>query len=150
MNNKQLVTETLKRYGKLVAQTVQENAETLTGTELNAEDMFIPDFKTVVAKGNLLNKKVGLVCKTSAGRVVRLLQRYDSDVYKEEPEAYPALWGFVWSTDPAKAKPFIVISTAPYGVGECCTENGKIYKSKIEMNVFAPSVRPDDWEEVNV
>ena len=97
----------------------------MTGTELNAEDMYIPDFKSAVAKMNMLERPVGFVCKSTAGRVVKLLQRYDSTIYAEEPETYASLWGFVWSTDPKKAKPFIAMSTSPYNIGDCCTENGK-------------------------
>lgn len=34
--------ETIKHMARLAAQAVQEQAETMTGTELNAEDRFIP------------------------------------------------------------------------------------------------------------
>ena len=37
--------ETIKHMAKLAAQAVQEKADTMTGTELNAEDRFIPDFR---------------------------------------------------------------------------------------------------------
>lgn len=150
MTNKEYVLETLKRSGKATAQAVQSKAETMTGTELNAEDMYIPDFKIAVAKMNMLNRPVGFVCKSTAGRVVKLLQRYDSSAYTDEPEAYASLWGFVWSTDPKKAKPFIAMSTSPYNIGDCCTENGKTYKSRISSNVYAPSAYPKGWEEVIV
>lgn len=150
MTNKEYVLETLKRSGKATAQAVQSKAETMTGTELNAEDMYIPDFKIAVAKMNMLNRPVGFVCKSTAGRVVKLLQRYDSSIYTDEPEAYASLWGFVWSTDPKKAKPFVAMSTSPYNIGDCCTENGKIYKSLTSSNVYAPSAYPQGWEEVIV
>ncbi len=150
MTNKEYVLETLKRSGKATAQAVQSKAETMTGTELNAEDMYIPDFKSAVAKMNMLERPVGFVCKSTAGRVVKLLQRYDSTIYVEEPEAYASLWGFVWSTDPKKAKPFIAMSTSPYNIGDCCTENSKTYKSLISSNVYAPSAYPQGWEEVIV
>ena len=62
--------ETIKHMARLAAQTVQEQAETMTGTELNAEDRFIPDFQTACEKENMLNRPVGFVCKSTAGRVV--------------------------------------------------------------------------------
>lgn len=148
MTNREYVLETLKRSGKATAQAVQSKAETMTGTELNAEDMYIPDFKIAVTKMNMLNRPVGFVCKSTAGRVVKLSQRYDSSIYTDEPEAYASLWGFVWSTDPKKAKPFVAMSTSPYNIGDCCTENGKIYKSLMPSNVYAPSAYPKGWEEV--
>ena len=144
--------ETIKHMAKLAAQAVQANAENMTGTELNAEDKYIPEFKAAVAKKNMLERKAGqkdgFVCKSSAGRVVRLIQNYDSSIYTQEPEELPAQFGFVWSKDPKKALPFIALSTSPYNTGDCCTETGIVYRSLIENNVHAPSAYPQGWEKV--
>lgn len=142
--------ETIKHMAKLAAQAVQANAENMTGTELNAEDKYIPEFKMAVAKMNMLQRPIGFVCKSSAGRVVKLLQVYDSNIYTSEPEELPAQWGFVWSDDPAKAKPFIALSTSPYMKGNCCIENDKVYRSKNDNNVHSPSAYPAGWELVEV
>ena len=146
MTNKELVLETLKRSGKLIAKSIQEKASEMTGTELNAETDYIPSFAAACAKMNMLERPVGFICRSSAGRVVKLLQKYDSYIYKEEPESLPAQWGFVWSDDPAHALPFVAISTSPYMIGNCCSENGSVYRSKIDNNVHAPSAYPDGWE----
>lgn len=152
MTNKEFVLETMKRSGKLAAQSVQEKSADMTGTELNGEEMYIPEFKAAVAKKNMLERKAGLtdgfVCKSSAGRVVRLIQNYDSSIFTQEPEELPAQFGFVWSDDPAHAKPFIALSTSPYMKGNCCTENGNIFRSKENNNVHAPSAYPQGWEQV--
>lgn len=140
--------ETIKHMAELAAQTVQTKAATMTGTELNAEDTFIPDFQAAKEKMNMLQRPVGFVCKSSAGRVVKLLQVYDSTIYTAEPEDLPAQWGFVWSKDPAKAKPFVAISTSPYNKDECCTDGGKVYRSKIDNNVWKPTEYPQGWQEV--
>lgn len=142
--------ETIKHMAKLAAQAVQANAENMTGTELNAEDKYIPEFKMVVAKMNMLDRPIGFVCKSSAGRVVKLLQNYNSDIYMGEPEDLPAQWGFVWSDDPAKAKPFIALSTSPYMKNNCCIEDGKVYRSTMDNNVHSPSAYPAGWELVEV
>ena len=146
MTNAELICDTLRRMGKTIAQSVQEKAETLTGTELNAESEYIPDFKATCAKMNMLERPVGFVCKSSAGRVVKLLQNYDSTVYTAEPEELPAQWGFVWSDDPAHALPFVAISTSPFMKGNCCTEDGVVYRSTIDNNVWKPSEYPQGWE----
>lgn len=147
MTNKEYVLETMKRSGKLAAQAVQEKSGTMTGTELNAEDGYIPEFQAAKAKMNMLQRPVGFVCKSSEGRVVRLLQVYDSDVYPGEPESLLAQWGFVWSTDPAKAKPFIALSTSPYSKGECCLNTaGEAVRSTIDNNVWSPDTNPEFWE----
>ena len=150
MMNKELVMETLKKMGKTVAATIQEKSPDMTGTELYQEGNFIPSFVAACAKMNMLERKAGLtdgfVCKSSAGRVVRLIQNYDSTIYTQEPEELPAQFGFVWSNDPKHALPFVAISTSPYNTGNCCTEDGVAYRSKIDGNVWAPSAHPDGWE----
>lgn len=138
--------------GRLAAQEVQEKAGAMTGTELNAVDDRIPWFAEAVKRQNMLTRPAGqengFVCRSSAGRVVRLIQSYDSNTYTAEPEELPAQWRFVWSTDPAKALPFIALSTSPYATGDCCTENGNTYRSKIDNNTHAPSEYPLGWEQV--
>ena len=148
MTSKERVLKREYDRGRMAALEVQERAPGMTGTELNAVDDRIPRFTVAVAKQNMLNRKPGFVCKSSAGRVVKLLQPYDSTIYTQEPEELPALWGFVWSQDPAKALPFVAISTSPYMTGDCCTENGGTYRSKIDNNVYAPSAYPQGWEKV--
>ena len=136
--------------GKADAADLQGRSSTMTGTQLYAEEDKIPDFLAAKAVMNMLQRPVGFVCRSSAGRVVKLLQVYDSNTYSGEPETLPAQWGFKWSTDPAKALPFIALSTSPYGKGECCTEGGKVYRSTIDNNVWAPSAYPQGWEEVSI
>lgn len=152
MTNMEYVLNTLRRFGTVAAQNLQDRSPEMDGTQLYAEEDYIPSFTAAVAKQNMLTRKAGLtdgfVCKSSAGRVVRLIQNYDSTIYTQEPEELPAQWGFVWSTDPAKALPFIAISTSPYGKDTCCTENGKIYRSTIDNNVWAPSAYPDGWTDI--
>lgn len=148
MTNKELVLETMRKAGRLLAQKVQEGASAMTGTELNAEANYIPDFKAACEKMNMLHRPVGFICKSSAGRVVRLLQNYDSTIFTAEPEELPAQWGFVWSDDQAHALPFIALSTSPYMKGNVCSENDVVYRSKLDNNVWAPSAYPEGWEAV--
>lgn len=148
MTSKERVLKREYDRGRTAAQEVQERSQNMTGTELYAVDDRIPQFKAAAAKQNMLQRPVGFVCKSSAGRVVKLLQPYDSSIYTAEPEELSAQWGFVWSDDPAKALPFVAISTSPYNKGNCCTENGGTYRSKIDNNVCAPSAYPDGWENV--
>lgn len=153
MTSKERVLAREREAGKIVgcadAVELQENAAAMTGTELNAETDKIPGFKSSCAKKNMIARPSGFVCKSTAGRVVRLIQPYDSDIYTSEPEDLHAQWGFVWSDDPAHAQPFVAISTSPYMTGNCCTENGRTYRSKRDNNVHAPSAWPDGWELVN-
>lgn len=153
MIDNQIVVEKVKEAGKVAAEAIQLKAETMTGTELYEKEDFIPKFKDAIAKKNMLERKAGqtdgFICKSSAGRVVRLIQNYDSTVYTGEPEELPAQWGFVWSNEPAYAKPFVAISTSPYMTGNCCIEDEVIYKSVIDNNVWKPSEYSQGWEIVN-
>ena len=138
----------VRAMARAYAGQVQEKAGTMSGTELYAEKTYIPEFAAAREAKNMLEREAGFVCRSSAGRVVRLIQPYDSGVYTGEPETLPAQWGFKWSTEPGDALPFVAIATSPYGIGDCCTENDKTWRSKIVGNVYAPSEYPAGWEEV--
>lgn len=138
----------IRQLARVSAKELQSRSGDMTGTQLYAEKTYIPDFSAAREKTNMLERAAGFVCRSSAGRVVKLLQPYDSDIYPDEPEGLPAQWGFKWSTEPADALPFVEIATSPYGKGECCTEDGKTYRSTIDNNVWAPSAYPAGWVEV--
>ena len=150
MINKDYVIDAMYARGREFALKVQKEASILTGTELNDKDDYIPLFTESVKVKNMLNRDVGFICRSSAGRVVKLLQVYNSDIYTNEPEELPAQWGFVWSQNPEKAKPFIALSTSPYNKGDCCIDpnDNYIYKSLIDNNVFSPADYPAGWEKV--
>lgn len=148
MTSREFVIDSMRRWGKTAAEALQIKAPEMTGTELNTEEKYIPGFRAACAHKNMKERSAGFICKSSAGRVVKLLQPYDSTVYIAEPEDFPSLWGFVWSNDPAHALPFVAISTSPYMKGNCCTENGKVYRSLNDNNVHSPSAWPAGWEAV--
>lgn len=145
MTSKEFVLSTMRKYGKATAQVLQEKAPNMTGTELYEEEAFLPDFNP---ERQYLNFKAGYVCKSKAGRVVVLIQPYDSTIYTQEPEELTAQWGFKWSTDPKKARPFVASATSPYNTGECCTDDGVTYRSKMDNNVYRPKDYPQGWEVV--
>ena len=101
---------------------------------------------------NMLERKAGqqdgFVCRSTAGRVVRLTQNYDSNTYPQEPEELPAQWRFVWSTDPTKALPFIELATSPYNIGDCCTYDGHVWRSGQDNNTWAPGTVGVKWDDL--
>ena len=144
--------EIMYEAGRMQALDLQERSSNLTGTQLNAEDEKIPDFREAVRKKNMLERTAGqedgFVCKSSAGRVVRLIQNYDSDIHTGEPEELKAQFRFVWSQDPGKATPFIASSTSYYNKGDCCLNAaGQPRRSTIDVNTFDPDVSPKFWED---
>lgn len=150
--SKQIYFDAMKEKGKLDAADFQTRSAEMTGTEMYAEEEKVPSFKAAVALKNMLERKAGqtdgFVCKSSAGRVVRLIQNYDSTVYTAEPEELSAQWRFVWSTDPRKALPFISLATSPYATGDCCTYEGHVWRSGQDNNTWAPGTVNIDWEDL--
>lgn len=146
--DKEFVLQTMRDTGLSQAQRIQAEAPDMTGTELYAEEQYIPDFQAAVTAKNMLERTAGFVFRSPAGRLVKLIQPYDSTIYPQEPEELEAQWGFYWSADPAKALPFVALSTSPYGEGDCCTEGGHVYRSTMKNNVWAPSEYPQGWEDL--
>ena len=147
-SDKEFVLDAMQRIGKTIAQNIQSRAAEMTGTELYAEEDYIPDFQAASALKNMLERAAGFVCRSTAGRVVKLLQPYDSSIYPGEPETLPAQWGFVWSNDPKKARDFISLSTSPYMENNCAIDAGYVWRSKIDNNVWAPSSYEQGWEKL--
>ena len=94
----QIYFDAMKAKGLVDAADLQERSSSLDGTALYAEEDKIPDFAEAVKVRNMLERKAGqkdgFVCRSTAGRVVRLLQVYDREIYLQEPEELPAQWGF--------------------------------------------------------
>ena len=145
MTDKELVLTTMRKYGKAVAENLQERVPEMNGTEIIAEEEFLPDFDPA---RKYLNYPAGYVCKSALGNAVKLIQPYDSTIYTQQPEELSAQWGFYWSTDPKKAKPFVAISTSPYMTGDCCTNNGHVWKSGQDNNVWEPGTVGVNWEDL--
>lgn len=150
--SKQIYFDAMKEKGKLDATDFQTRSAEMTGTEMYAEEEKVPSFKAAVALKNMLERKAGqtdgFVCKSTAGRVVRLIQNYDSTVHTAEPEELPSQWRFVWSTDPTKALPFISLATSPYATGDCCTYEGHVWRSGQDNNTWAPGTVNIAWDDL--
>ena len=151
-DSKEMILTVMQAQGKADAEKLQEKAGEMTNMELYAERYKMPAFRKVLEKTNMLQLKAGqkdgFVCVSSAGTVCRLLQNYDSAIFTGEPEKLPAQWGRVWSDDPAEAKEFTADANSPYHKGNCCMENGQVFRSKMDGNVHPPSAYPDGWEPV--
>lgn len=144
-DNKAFVLDTMRRFGESAARDLQARAPEMTGTEIYGESGFLPAFN---AAKQYLNYKAGYVCRSAAGRAVRLIQPYDSTIYTQQPEELPAQWGFYWSQNPADALPFVALATSPYNTGDCCTYEGHIWRSGQDGNVWAPGSVGVQWDDL--
>lgn len=145
VENKTFVLDTMRKIGRTAAANLQERAPNMSGTEIIAEESFLPNFD---AARQYLNYKAGYVCLTVAGNAVKLVQPYDSTIFTGQPEELPAQWGFYWSTDPLKAKPFLSLATSPYMTGDCCTYEGHVWRSGQDGNTWAPGSVGVKWDDL--
>lgn len=144
-DSKAFVLDTMRKFGESAARDLQSRAPEMTGTEIYGESGFLPAFN---AAKQYLNYQAGYVCRSAAGRAVRLIQPYDSTIYTQQPEELPAQWGFYWSQNPADALPFVAIATSPYNTGDCCTYEGHVWRSGQDGNVWAPGSVGVQWDDL--
>ncbi len=150
MESKTYVLGKMREIGLQAAESLQKAAPDLDGTAIINREDDIPDFNP--DKHQYLNWKSGGVVRDD-GRVWQLIQPYDSNIYKDHPKDMRAQWSLCHTKDPAKAKPFVPAQgdSGMYMKGECCiAEDGNVYRSKIDNNVWPPTGYPDGWEEVEI
>lgn len=147
-DSKEFVLNHMKEIGKEAVAAMQAEAPELDGTAIIDRESDIPDFDP---SKQYLNWKTGSVVR-DGGQVWKLIQPYDSTIYTDTPDKMRAQWGLCHTKDPAKAKPYIAPlgQSGTYMIGECCTVEEVIYRSKIDNNVWNPPEYPDGWEVVEV
>lgn len=64
------------------------------------------------------------------------------------PVNLPAIYSIKHTTDPKRAKPYIAPNgtSGVYMKGDCAVENGGVYRSKYDNNVWTPSGYAEGWE----
>ena len=148
MDSKDFVLASMRNLGRQEVEKLQSEAPELDDTAIIDKEEYIPDFDP--EKQQFLNWKAGTVVRDN-GQVWKLLQPYDSTAYKDSPEKLRVLWGLCHTKDPKKAKPYVPSygTSGMYMEGECCIEDGCVYVSKVNNNVFSPSEYPSNWELYN-
>lgn len=141
------LTEIFYNLGKYDAQVLRDEAATLTGTQIIAREMSIPNFD---ATKDYSAWPVGApVC--DEGQVWLLIQPYNAANHVGTPATLRALWGLAHTKDPAKAKVWV----APYGTSgmymkdECYKdEDGNVWKALQDNVVHDAAALPTAWEKV--
>ena len=81
MSEQTLYKEAMYAKGLADAADLQSRAPEMDGTALYAEEEKIPDFQAARQAKNMLQRAAGFICRSTAGRVMKLIQPYDSDIY---------------------------------------------------------------------
>lgn len=150
MESKEYVLEKMRDIGLAAAESFQAAAPELDGTAIIDREDDIPDFDP--DKHQYLNWTKDS-CVRDEGQVWQLIQPYDSTINKDHPNNIRAHWSLCHTKDPAKAKPYVPAqgTSGMYMTGECYkSENGKVFRSKVDNNVWTAEEYPDYWEEVEL
>lgn len=69
------------------------------------------------------------------------------DTAGNTPDADPTLWEDIDYRDGYRVIPSVITAGTAFGLDELGWWGGKLYKSKLEANVYTPEQYPDGWEE---
>ena len=136
----------MRIFAKQNAQHLKEQGESMSGTEIIDQELFVPEWKPANYQ------TVGAPVKFD-GQVYKVLQAHDSSQTPDwTPAATPALWSICHATDPAKAKPWLEPqgTSGMYQLGECYrADDGMVYRQIYDGdNVYDAEAMPDRWEAV--
>ena len=142
------LAEAMRIFSKQNAQHLKEQGESMSGTEIIDQELFVPDWKPANYQ------TVGAPVRYE-GQVYKVLQVHDSTSNPDwTPAATPALWSVCHTTDPAKAKPWLEPqgTSGMYQLGECYrADDGMVYRQIYDGgNVYDAAATPDRWETVEV
>ena len=79
------------------------------------------------------------------------LKRSAVDIWDREennPENAPTLWEDVAYRDGFRIIPDVITATLAFAECECGWWGDKLYRSKVNGNVYTPEQYPDNWEQV--
>lgn len=136
----------MKEKGADDATALRAKANTMTGTQIIAAEIAVPDFD---AQKDYSACPVGTPV-ADEGQVWTLIQPYNAANYSGRPSTLRALWGLCHTTDPAKAKPWVDAygTSGMYMKNECYkAADGKVYRCKQDNCVYDAAALPSAWEE---
>ena len=151
MTNQELILGVMRAQGKADALDLRARAPELDGTALIDEENKIPVFD---GSKDYTSWKVGSPVRELVDgewQVFTLLQPHNASHYPgSTPSNTPALWSIRHTKGPKRAKPWLAPNgtSGLYELDECATENGHVYQSIIDNNVWPPSGYPDGWTDL--
>ena len=129
----------------LSAQAISGKAD---GTALIAAEDRIPTWRPRSYNGT--DTPVGKPYKWQ-GQVYTLWQQHDAAGQADwSPDKAVSLWNICHTTDPTLAKVYV----APQGSrglwqgGECCVQNGHVWKNLTDNHAYGPHEVPSGWEDL--
>lgn len=72
------------------------------------------------------------------------------DTAENNPDNAPTLWEDIAYRDGFRIIPEVITATLAFSEGECGWWGDKLYRSKVNGNVYTPAVYPANWETVDM
>lgn len=151
MTNKELVLNVHRDMGRNDALNLAKRANSMTPTQVIEEETKVPMF---VWGTDYSKCPVGSPIAQIVGGEVQIFKMITPVNTAHYPNITPnterSLYGLCHTTNPKKAKPFVepLGTSGLYTEGECCTENGHVWRNLYPDNAYRPSVLPERWEDL--
>lgn len=145
------ILEQIQQMAKGQALYLRLRAPEMTGTEIIAEEEYIPMWSI---EKDYTNVVVGAPVQYE-GQVYTLLQPHNASHYPDTtPATLPALWRVKHTTDPYKAKPWVKPTSTSdmYLKDECMIWNDNSIKKCIldAGTIYSPDEYAQAWEDVEI
>lgn len=144
MDSKAYVLDAMRSTGESKARALRESAKSMTGTEIIAQEDYVPDWRS---DGDYTAAPVGTPVR-DAGQVYTLIQPHNASYYPgTSPASLAALWRVRHTTDPAAAKPWAQPTSTSdmYLAGECMIwTDGLVYRCQSDT-VYSPAEYGAAW-----
>lgn len=144
-----MITNTLEQIKQMArdqALYLRKRAPEMTGTEIIAEEEYIPEWNN---ERDYTNVVIGAPVQYE-GQVYTLLQPHNASYYPNTtPVTLPALWRVKHTTDPLKAKPWVKPTSTSdmYLKDECMIFEDKVYKC-LRDTIYSPVEYNANWEHI--
>lgn len=142
-----ILEDIFRSLGRSDALVLREQAPELTQTEVIDREIAIPNFDH---EKDYSSFPAGAPV-ADEGQVWLLITPHNASYYEGRPSTLRALWSLAHTKNPERAKAWVdpLGTSGMYMKDEVYKdENGKIWKSKVDNNVYKATDLPSSWEEV--
>lgn len=144
MTSKERVLQRERDRGRAAALNLASRAPDLDGTAIIAEQNHVPvwDENAVYTE-----KHIGFPVQDN-GQVYTIIQAHTpANNPGMRPADLPAIYSIKHTTEPKLAKPYMAPNgqSGMYMTDDCTVENGGVYRSTVDNNVWSPIDYPDGW-----
>ena len=151
MTNKELVLNVHRDMGRNDALNLAKRANDMTPTQVIEEETKVPMFVwgTDYSKCPVGSPIAQII--DGEVQIFKMITPVNTAHYPNiTPSTERSLYGLCHTTNPKKAKAWVAPlgTSGLYVKGECCTEGGHVYQSKIDDNSWSPSGYPDGWTDL--